>query len=82
MERKNAKIRCDETMILSDGTTQVKTSVRCLSLVTYHLNGDDNDKKSKSYVQIKWFGSCKTPDIKKFLIYFAFSLIYITFAGQ
>ena len=50
MERKNAKIRCDETMILSDGTTQVKMSVRRSLQVTSSLNGDDNDKKSKSYV--------------------------------
>ncbi len=50
MERKNAKIRCDETMILSDGTTQVKISVRRSPKVIYSLNGDDDDKKSKSYV--------------------------------
>ena len=53
MERKNAKIRCDETMILSDGTTQVKMSVSRSPQVTYSLNGDENDKKSKSYVQVK-----------------------------
>ena len=40
-------------MILSDGTTQVKISVRRSPQVTYSLNGDDNDKKSKSYVQVK-----------------------------
>ena len=45
MERKNAKIRCDETMILSDGTTQVKISVRRSPQVIYSLSGDDNDKK-------------------------------------
>ena len=53
MGRKNAKIRCDETMILSDGTTQVKMSVSRSPQVTYSLNGDENDKKSKSYVQIQ-----------------------------
>jgi hypothetical protein len=40
-------------MILSDGTTQVKISVRRSPQVTYSLNGDDNDEKSKSYVQVK-----------------------------
>ena len=40
-------------MILSDGTTQVKISVRRSPKVIYSLNGDEDDKKSKSYVQVQ-----------------------------
>ncbi len=36
---------CISNLILSDGTTQVKISVRRSPQVTYSLNGNDNDKK-------------------------------------
>ena len=40
-------------MTKGDGTTQRKQSINISYSVTYHPNGDDNDKKSKSNVQIQ-----------------------------
>ena len=40
-------------MIKSDGTIQSNQSINNSYLVAYPYTGDDNDKKSKSYVQIQ-----------------------------
>ena len=48
MERKNAKIRCDETMILCDCTPQRNKFITDLFPVCYLYSGDDEGKKIKT----------------------------------